>query len=434
MRRTLACGIAGALLTAPAVAGAQYYAPDPPPADVPWYQLVELGAFVDGYAGLNYNFPRPHADANRLRAYDQNTGLALSWVGVDAVFRPDPVGGTLSLRYGPSADRLADRCLHEDRDANPCDGDVGLEMVQQAFGSFRPGGSVGVVRLDFGKFDAGYGLEVAEGYRNTTYTRGLLYSLATPVFFSGVRANVRPLPDMELSFVIASGQNSTLDNNFGKTLSVQLALKPTPSFTAKVGWVAGPEQDDSTRVTCPAGQTPLGESGSCAPASNDPPGATYGVGQSGVNHFDAFRHHGDLVLVYRVSSHLTLAWNGILGLEGVKEPGVSGTSSALWYGGALSVDVPLSSTWSIGARGEYLADEEGRLTGIDDAKLTSATLTFDARLAENLLLRLDNRADVLLSAEGSKDVFPVGVVDRAGPEDARPYQLTTTLGVIAHTN
>ncbi len=429
----LGCALLCTFVAAPA--SAQYYAPDPPPADVPWYELVEVGAFVDAYAALNYNFPRPHAGANIFRAYDQNTGFALSWVGLDASFEPDPVGGTLSLRYGPSADQLAARCLHEDPGANPCDGDVGLEMVKQAYGSFRPDGAVGIVRLDIGKFDSPYGVEVAEGYRNVNYTRGLLYTLVQPVFFTGVRVNVKPMPDLQLNFLVASGQNSTLDNNFGKTFGLQWVLTPTPSFSALFGWATGPEQDDSVQVSCPAGEVYSNDSNACVPDPTDPPAATYGVDRPGVNDFDAYRHHGDVVLLYRPSSRLALALNGVLGFEGVRAaPPSTSTETALWYGGELSVAVPLPPTWALGLRGEYLSDRDGRVTGIEGAKLMSATLTVDATLAGSLMLRLDNRADVLLSADGDRDVFPVGVVDEAGSDDARSFQLTTTLGVIVHTN
>jgi hypothetical protein len=307
-------------------------------------------------------------------------------------------------------------------------------MVKQAYGSFRPDGAAGVVRLDFGKFDSTYGIEVAEGYENVNYTRGLLYSLVQPVFFTGLRANVKPLPDIQLNFLVASGQNSTLDNNFGKTFGAQLALTPTPSFSARLGWVAGPEQDDSVEVNCAAGEAPSVD-GACAPDPEAPTAATYGVDRPGVNDFDAYRHHGDLVVLYRPSSRLAFAINGVLGLEGVQtEPTTTNTETALWYGGALTVAVPASRQWAVGLRGEYLADRDGRVTGLEGAKLVSATLTIDAILAANLVVRLDHRADVLLSATGNDEVFPVGVMNEVNASDARNYQMTTTLGVIVHTN
>ena len=159
-RRAAVMGCAAWLATS--AAQAQYYAPDPPLPEIPWYEMLELHAFVDAYASVNYNFPRPQWGNETFRSFDATTGFALSWVGVDASFQPDPIGGTLSLRYGPSAEILADRCLHEDRQANPCDTDLGLHVLQQAFGSWAPGGAEGVLRLDFGKFDSIYGIERAE--------------------------------------------------------------------------------------------------------------------------------------------------------------------------------------------------------------------------------------------------------------------------------
>ncbi len=436
-RRALTCAAAiSAALLSPTGVAAQYYAPDPPPADVPWYELVELDAFVDAYGAVNYNFPRPQTDANIYRAYDQNTSFALSWVGLNAHVSPEPVGGTISLRFGPSAEQLANRCLHENRELNPCDSDVGLglETVAQAYASWRPGGAVGPFRLDFGKFDSIYGMETAEAQRNANYTRGLLYTLAQPVFHTGLRANVKPLPDMELNLLAVNGQNATLDNNFGKTFGAQLVLAPTPSFSMLLGWLAGPEQDDSAEVACGAGFAYSPEQGVCAPDPNAPVAATYGVSRGGANSFSAFRHHGDLVVLYRPSSMLSVGFDAIYGFEGVRQGLVSSdTETERWWGGTLIFDLPVHRIWSVALRAEYLNDPQGRLTNVDGAELASGTLTIDAHVTENLLLRLDNRADVMLAATGDdKDVFPVGVVDAAGPRDARDYQVTTTFGVIVH--
>lgn len=424
-----------AFLLTPATARPQYYAPDPPPAEVPWYELVDLEAFVDAYGAVNYGFPKPQASASPFRAYDQSTGFALSWVGLGASLQPDPVGGTLSLRYGPSAERLADRCLHEDREQNPCDGDVGLEVVKQAFASWRPGGTVGPLRIDFGKFDSIYGIESAEAHYDANYTRGLLYSLAQPVFHMGLRANVKPLPDLEINMLAVGGQNSTLDNNFGKTFGAQLVLTPSPSFSLLAGWLAGPEQDDSVRVACPAGFSYSADDSGCAPDAVSTEPASYGVDRGGANSFSAFRHHGDLVLLYRPSSMLKLGFNAIYGFEGVRTNlATSDTETARWFGGTLLLELPAHRVWQVALRAEYLSDLDGRLTQIEGAELGSATLTVDARIGDNLLVRLDNRADVLLSATGNDDVFPKGVVDENGPRDARDYQVTTTLGVIVHAD
>src|SRR5262245_14982747 len=78
-------------------------APAPPPPTGKWYDALTFGAFVDAYASVNYNFPKPASGNNLYRAFDTTNGFALSWVGLNASYDPDPVGGTLSLRFGPTA-------------------------------------------------------------------------------------------------------------------------------------------------------------------------------------------------------------------------------------------------------------------------------------------------------------------------------------------
>src|SRR6185369_4360765 len=113
-----------------------------------WYDAVELSAFVDAYASVNYNFPKPASGNNLYRAYDTTNGFALSWVGADISYAPDPVGGTLSLRFGPTATAYA----------GAIDSGSGLEYVKQAFVSWKP---VDELTVDFGKFDTPFGGEVA---------------------------------------------------------------------------------------------------------------------------------------------------------------------------------------------------------------------------------------------------------------------------------
>lgn len=411
--------------------GAQYYAPDPPPGEVPWYDLIELEAFVDAYAGVNYNFPRPQLGGNLYRSFDQTSGFALSWVGLDASLQPDPIGGTVSLRYGPSAEILADRCLHQNRESNPCDGDVGLQFLQQAFASWAPGGREGVFRFDLGKFNSVYGVEAPEAQRNGNYTRGLLFSLAQPLFHTGLRAHLDLHRQFRMNLLVVNGVNNTLDNNWGKTFGAQAVYSPSPLINVRLGWLGGPEQDDSAEFECPAGQSYSPEAEGCA---LDPAAAarrTYGVSRAGANAWKAWRHYGDLVVNYRPTSEWTMILNGIIGYEGER---TTLTSSAVearrWYGAAVYGYFAPEPTWGIGARGEYINDPQGHLTGVSEAQLVSGTLTTDVRIADWLQLRLDNRLDTLVDAAEERSVFPVGIRNPDGPRDTRSFQITTTLGVI----
>lgn len=417
-----------------APASAQYYAPEPPPAEVPWYELIELQAFIDGYAAVNYNFPRPQFGNNTYRSFDATSGFALSWVGVDASFDPDPLGGTLSLRYGPSASLLADRCLTQNRELNPCDGDVGLELVQQAFASWAPGGAEGVLQFDFGKFDSIYGAEVPEAHRNLNYTRGLLFSLAQPVFHTGLRMSADLHRQLRIVLLAVNGQNNTIDNNFGKTFGAQIVYRPAPTLTLRFGWLGGPEQDDVAQVACPAGKSFSPAAEGCADDPTATTAAVYGVSRGGSNALDAWRHHADFVVRYRWADVLLLSLNALAGREGVRPTLASSeVEEQEWYGGAGYVYVKPTPAWGLGARGEYLYDRQGRLSAVPGAHLLSGTLTVDANVTDWLQLRLDNRIDALLEATGDTDVFPVGPVGSDVSRDARPHQITTTFGVIVHS-
>ncbi|HEY1534932.1 MAG TPA: porin, partial [Polyangiaceae bacterium] len=184
-----------------------------PAADEDWYDAFDVRLFADAYYSVNYNFPKPQAGGNDLiRAFDTNNGFALAWAGLDISHPADPVGGTLALRFGPSAKRYNSSCL-----TAKCDADYGLENVKQAFASWRPGGEGSAVSLDFGKFDTIYGAEVAESQDNINYTRGALYWLGQPLFHTGLRVNVELGQYVSLRALAANGWNNSVDNNAGKT-------------------------------------------------------------------------------------------------------------------------------------------------------------------------------------------------------------------------
>ncbi|HEX6767474.1 MAG TPA: hypothetical protein VF103_18375, partial [Polyangiaceae bacterium] len=95
--------------------------PVPPDVDdIAWWESIEFRAFVDAYLNVNYNFPKPESPSNQVtHAYDPYNGFSLAWAGVDATYPAEPVGGTLSLRFGPSANRIAAGCFE-----GTCDSDV----------------------------------------------------------------------------------------------------------------------------------------------------------------------------------------------------------------------------------------------------------------------------------------------------------------------
>src|SRR5262249_50698003 len=153
-----------------------------------WYDAIAFDAFVDAYGSINYNFPKPQGPVsgvggNGFRQFDVANGFALNWVGVNASYAPDPVGGTVSLRFGPGAAIYGGN-----------DNLIGLQNVKQAFASWKPGGKDGTFTIDFGKYDQPYGSEVAESQLNINYSRSFLFTYAQPLFFTGLRFDWQATP------------------------------------------------------------------------------------------------------------------------------------------------------------------------------------------------------------------------------------------------
>jgi hypothetical protein len=403
---------------------------------LPWYDAIEFRAFVDGYLGLNWQQPKPSGGANNVtRAYDNSNGFALSWAGVDATYPAEPVGGTISLRFGPTAERIAGSCI-----SGTCDSSIGLSFLKQAYASFRPWNPI---QLDFGKFDTIYGVEVAESQDNMNYTRGAVYWFTQPLFHTGLRVNAELTDNLTLRAMIVNGWNNTIDNNLGKDLGLQLALTlPRSSdggnlLATSLGYLGGPEQDDSATIQCnPASQyfDPSSPTG-CSPGMG---GATSGKVDRGSSNTKGLRHLIDFVATLTPTDKLTVQLNADLDIERVRD--TIDTSRFIqheWWGVMLGARYAFVDKFAVAVRGEYLADPDAYGTGIaklyaptdpnveppTDIKLLTATLTLDYRPADFLILRLDNRADW-----SNKEIFPRSVRDMSG------VMPTTTLGVVVTTN
>lgn len=398
-------------------------APEAPAPTAKWYDAITFGAFVDAYAGVNYNFPKPQVGKNLFRAYDTTNGFSISWVGVNASVDPDPVGGAVSLRFGPTAETYS-ACFG----GGTCDTDVGLEFVKQAYASWRPGGKEGMLTLDFGKFDTLYGAEVAESQLNMNYTRGAVYWLLQPLFHTGLRATVQAAEQVALKAMVVNGWNRSIDNNAGKTYGLQLAATPSDKLGLYLGWIGGPEDEDSAVVTCDPGQAYDPAVGGCA-ASAGAPGGDQPVDRGGANDFDAWRHLADLVVTFAATDAFSLAFNADYGSVAVRQPDDSFSHSS-YYGMMLSGRYALDDVWALALRGEYIGDPDGVVTvpGLTDAALATGTLTIEAKPTSNLLLRLDARGDFMVDGTPSKDVFTKEL------RDTKSNQYTTTLGVVVMTN
>jgi hypothetical protein len=400
----------------------------PPAADEDWYDAFDVRVFADAYYSLNYNFPKPQVGGNDVvRAFDSANGFSLAWAGLDISHAADPVGGMLAVRFGPAAKRYNSSCL-----SGKCDADYGLENIKQAFASWRPGGEGSPVSIDFGKFDTIYGAEVAESQDNINYTRGVLYWLGQPLFHTGLRVNAELGQNLTLRALAVNGWNNTVDNNAGKTFGLQATVHAPRGdghdlVAAALGYLGGPERDDTAIVQCPVGSKfDLSSESGCSVGAGDSSGT---ISRASSNS-KGWRHFIDFVVTSDPIEALHLVLNADYGVEEVRETNdVSKFSPQKWWGAMLGARYLLSHGFAVAARGEYYHDEDGLTTGSVDgipigaANIFTGTLTVDYLPTKNLLLRLDNRVDW-----SDKQIFPKNIRDRDGT------LVTSTLGVVVTTN
>ncbi|MBI4955034.1 MAG: outer membrane beta-barrel protein [Myxococcales bacterium] len=385
-----------------------------PEQDEPWYERFDLSAFVDGYVGLNYQFPKPQTPTpglgggNGFRAYDVSNGVALHWAGVDLAYPAEPFGGTLGLRFGPSS------ALY-----NASDAAFGLQFVKQAFLSVKPLGKDGELTIDFGKLDTPVGAEVADSQGNMNYTRGALYWYAQPLFHTGLRVAYDPLPELGLRLFAVNGWNDTVDNNTGKTFGLQVTARGGDIFAGYLTYLTGPEQPDTATVTCEAGSAFVPDAG-CRPEPGAPGGDVL-VDRDGAN--ARFRHLVDLVLDFTPAESVRILVNADVGGEPWRPLGSSETCFVGWYGASLALQLRPTELFYAALRGEVLRDPDGLMTATGrDTLLGTATLTLGLRATSHFLVMIDNRVDV-----ANAELFQKGV------RDTSRLQATTTLGAIFTT-
>jgi hypothetical protein len=311
-----------------------------------FFRDIQANAFASfGYLS---NLNQPQDQGIGLRYFDNRANTfsvdlaelvvqkAVAKAG-DAGFRIDLVAGTFAgleqsagLRIGDNAD------------------------LQQAFVSYvAPLGSG--LRFDAGKFVTHMGYELIEGYDgyNDNYSRSLLFNYAIPLTHTGLKASYSLTPKVSVMAMVANGWDVAIDNNAGKSVGLQLAVKPIDPVALYVNYIGGPENSDD-------------------------------------NH--SIRHVIDLVGTLTVSPMLSLGVNADFGTE-------DGTSTvtvgkdAKWSGVAGYAKISTTSPFSLGLRAETFKDEGGTRLGLGAARANEFTVTPSFKFGSNFVLRGEGRYD-----------------------------------------
>ncbi|MCS6830982.1 MAG: porin [bacterium] len=171
---------------------------------------VEVSGLLDVYVGYNFNNP-PASSGNQnvVRAFDlRSNSLEMSLLEVNLRAKPEPVGFTVTLTTGKSAD-LVHYNQGEDR----------FKLFQQAYLTT----SIGNWTVDVGKFVTALGAEVIESSSNDNYSRSLPFLYAIPFYHTGVRATTSLGAGWGFQAMVVNGWDISEENNDKKSFHVALS-------------------------------------------------------------------------------------------------------------------------------------------------------------------------------------------------------------------
>jgi hypothetical protein len=365
-----------------------------------------LGLSIYLQGGYTYNAdagtpPGQDSEQNDLRVFDHKANsftLDLAQI----VFQKDPAalgsaGFKLKISAGETAKWIHSRGLSGAPLDQPQTGE-GTDAfdLTEAYVSYNAAVGKGL-RLDLGKFVTFLGAEVIEAIDNPDYSRSFLFNYAIPFTHTGLRASYALTDTLNAAVYLVNGWDNSTDNNRGKSIGLSVGYTPVEAFSILVNGITGAEQD---------------ETGPNAPT----------VGSSSSNK----RSLLDIVATIKPTKKLSF----ILNTDNAREQNViysaapaillgQPTGQATWAGYAAIVKYDLSDANSVSVRGEVFSDPEGFRTGTIQ-RLKEATLTWETRLSNGIIIRPEYRHD-----HSDSQVF-----DYVGASATKNYQNTIALGVM----
>lgn len=220
--------------------------------------------------------------------------------------------------------------------------------------------------VDLGKFATPVGYEVSTSGDNDNYGRSFLFTLAQPLYHTGLRVGGQIAKTVSVSGGVVNGWNEVDNSNGQMSFFGSVSYTPTSTLTLVGTWYGGLEGSSSG-------------TGGIAFAT---------AGKRNVN-------LGDLVVTYQATKALKLGLNA----DVASADGFEGSSSGSWRGIAGYAKYQFTPSFSVTGRYETFSDPDGIRTG-SDVRLNELTLTGDYILDKATLLRLEYRTDT-----GNYDFF-----------------------------
>jgi hypothetical protein len=303
---------------------------------------IAIHGFVDGYYAWNGNDPVPHESfiAGTGTTAKRANEFSLNLAAVDIVREAAPVGFHLSFVAGNGAD-----VVHgAERE--------GFRHIYQASIIYKPSDRL---TLEGGIFPSHIGYEGFFSKDNWNYTRSVLGE-ASPYYQTGIRAAYQFSPHWSGELHILNGWQIIDDNNGAKAFGGKVAYDDG-RLTASFNTFDGPELPDDD---------------------------------------SHWRHFGNLIAVYKATPRLSLG--GSLDRGHQELPG----GGATWLGIAAYGRYAIDARRAFAARIERFSDPDNGISGTAQ-KLTEATLTYEYRPLESLILKLEGRRDHSTAPVFTKD-------------------------------
>lgn len=300
---------------------------------------VSFSGFVDAAFVWNSHDPNDHRNfvpgtgTSGQRANELMLNLAqVQWSRTASA--DQPVGFTLALVAGEGTD-----VVH----AGEPDGGEQFRHLYQASLAYRlPGG----ILLEAGVYPSHIGMEGFYSKDNWNYTRSWLGEFS-PYYQTGVKASYAFNERWSGQIHLINGWQIIHDNNGGKSIGTQIAYSHGP-LSASLNTCFGPElaEDD-----------------------------------------DSMRRFADVVVLYRVSPRLQLGGSFDLGAQERPNAG-----DANWRGAGVYARYTLDDRQALAVRAEQFRDPDSGISGAAQT-LREATLTYEVRAHDNLILKLETRLD-----------------------------------------
>jgi hypothetical protein len=184
---------------------------------------------LDGY--WSYNTNTPAFQLNRFRAFDiHDQSFSLNYGELAVDYKPKDVGFRVDIGFG-DASEIVNR--------NPADKII-WRNIQQAYVT----ATKDRLTVDFGRWVTPIGAEVIETKDNWNYSRGLLFTFATPFTLFGARGTYVAGKNASLSGYVVNGWDIVRENNTAKSVGVVGVFKPINNVVLTTNALFGKESRD----------------------------------------------------------------------------------------------------------------------------------------------------------------------------------------------